>query len=281
MIGPSTRPAVLALAMALAAPAIALAQAPAAPEGYRLVWADEFAADGLPDPARWTYDTHANRQGWYNNEAQYYADARPENARVEDGRLIIEARREALDPARFPDWGGQAYTSARMVSREGWTYGLFEARAKLPCGRGTWPAVWMLPVALEDWPGDGEIDIMEHVGHRPGVVHGTVHTGAYNHVAGTQRGAEIAVPDACDAFHLYQVRWTPAEIVFALDGVDYHRFPNEGTGKAAWPFNTPFQLILNIAVGGDWGGAEGIDDAALPQRLEIDYVRVYQAADRP
>ncbi|MFN3668776.1 MAG: family 16 glycosylhydrolase [Brevundimonas sp.] len=266
----------LALAV-LALPGAALAQSPA-PDGHRLAWADEFDADGPPDPARWTYDTQANRTGWYNNEAQYYADARPENARVEAGRLIIEARRETLAPADFPDHGGQAYTSARMVSRgPGWTYGLFEARAKLPCGRGTWPAIWMLPTQMERWPDDGEIDIMEHVGHRPGVVHGTVHTGAYNHVAGTQRGAEIRVPDTCEAFNVYQVRWTPEAIVFAVDGVDYHRFDNEGTGKPAWPFDRPFHLILNIAVGGDWGGAEGIDDAALPQRMEIDWVRVWQA----
>lgn len=274
-------PLALALAIAVSAPAAAFAQVapvPSAPDGYRLVWADEFEAEGLPDPARWTFDTHANRSGWYNNEAQYYSDARPENARVENGRLILQARRERLDPARFPDHGGQDYTSARMVSRgPGWTYGRFEVRAKLPCGRGSWPAIWMLPVDLNDWPQDGEIDIMEHVGHRSGIVHGTVHTGAYNHVAKTQRGAEIPVPDACDVFHRYQVRWTPEAVVFALDDVDYYRFDNEHTGQAAWPFDEPFQLILNIAVGGDWGGAEGIDDAAFPQTMEVDWVRVWQA----
>lgn len=259
--------------LALAAPAAA--QAPEGPPGHRLVWADEFETNGLPDPALWTWDTQANRTGWYNNELQYYAADRLENARVEDGRLIIEARRERLDNAA--DHGGQDYTSARMLSREGWTYGVFEARAKLPCGRGTWPAIWMLPVDLETWPDDGEIDIMEHVGHRPGVVHGTVHTGRYNHVAKTQRGAEIAVPDACDAFHVYEVRWTPEAIDFVLDGRPYYRFANERTDRAAWPFDRPFQLILNVAVGGDWGGAEGVDEAAFPQRLEIDWVRVWQA----
>lgn len=263
----------LVLPLALAAPVAA--QTPEGPPGHRLVWTDEFEADGLPDPSSWTYDTQANATGWYNNERQYYAADRPENARVEDGRLIIEARRERLESAA--DHGGQDYTSARMLSREGWTYGVFQARAKLPCGRGTWPAVWMLPVDLEDWPGDGEIDIMEHVGHRPGVVHGTVHTGRYNHVAKTQRGAEIAVPDACDAFHVYEVRWTPEAIDFVLDGRPYYRFANERTDRAAWPFDRPFQLILNVAVGGDWGGAEGVDEAAFPQRLEIDWVRVWQA----
>ena len=274
--------ALLTALLVLAAPTGSLSQTPegppGAPAGHRLVWSDEFDRPGPPDPAVWAYDTHANRTGWYNNERQYYAADRLENARVEDGRLIIEARRERLQTA--PDFGGQAYTSARLNSRAAWTYGLFEARAKLPCGRGMWPAIWMLPVDLEAWPDDGEIDIMEHVGHRPGVVHGTVHTGRYNHVDGTQRGAEIAVADACEAFHVYQVRWTPDAMVFALDGADYYSFPREpGGGRPAWPFDRPFHLILNVAVGGDWGGAEGTDDAALPQRMEIDWVRVWQVED--
>jgi beta-glucanase (GH16 family) len=264
--------ALLPVLLAVAAPAAA--QEP--PEGYRLTWADEFDAPGLPDPARWTHDTHANRTGWYNNERQYYSAARLQNARVEDGLLIVEARHEAPDA---PDSGGQAYTSARLLSRDGWTYGLYEVRAKLPCGRGTWPAIWMLPVDLEDWPLDGEIDIMEHVGHDPGVIHGTAHTQAYNHVIRTQKEGIVAVPDACDAFHRYQVRWTPEAVVFAIDDADYYRFDNDGAGvKATWPFDVPFQIILNIAVGGDWGGAEGIDDDAFPQRMEIDYVRVFQPA---
>lgn len=257
----------------------ALATVNPAPSGHVLAWADEFEADGLPDASRWTYDTHANRTGWYNEEAQYYADARPENARIEDGVLIIEARRETMDPAPA-DWGGQAYTSARMVSTAAWDEGFIEARAKLPCGRGTWPAIWMLPRDASDWPAGGEIDIMEHVGHRPGVVHASIHTEAYNHVKGTQSTATIEMPDACTAFHRYQVRWTPDEIVFLVDDAPYHRFANDGTGNSAtWPFDKPFHLILNIAVGGFWGGAEGIDDAALPQRMEVDYVRVYQPAD--
>lgn len=253
------------------------AHAQDAPPGHTLVWSDEFAVDGPPDPEKWTADTHANRTGWYNNERQYYSAGRLENARVEGGRLIVEARRERLADA--PDWGGQDWTSARLVSRgEGWTYGLFEARVKLPCARGTWPAVWMLPVDLQDWPGDGEIDILEHVGHRPGVVHGTVHTTAYNHVAGTQRGGEVAVPDACGAFHRYQARWTPDEVVFLVDDLPYYRFENDHAGdRARWPFDRPFQLILNIAVGGDWGGAEGIDEAAFPQTMEVDWVRVWRA----
>lgn len=256
--------------------ALALAAAVQSPEDLTLVWSDAFDRDGLPDPAIWTYDTHANATGWYNNELQYYAADRPENARVEDGRLIIEARREAVEA---PDHGGQAYSSARLVSRDSWTYGRIEARAKLPCARGTWPAIWMLPLGMEQWPLDGEIDIMEHVGHDPGVVHGTVHTEAFNHVKGTQVGRTVTVPDACDAFHDYAVDWTPQAIVWRLDGVEYHRFDNDGSGVEAWPFDRPFQLILNVAVGGDWGGAEGVDEAAFPQRMEIDWVRVWRLPD--
>lgn len=245
--------------------------------GYRLVWADEFETDGPPDPTKWAYDTHANAGGWYNNELQYYAADRPENARVEDGKLIIEARRERLESAA--DFGGQDYTSARLVTegRASWTYGFFEVRAKIPCGKGTWPAIWMLSDGADAWPEDGEIDIMEHVGHDKGVVHGTVHTGAYNHVENTHKGGQTRVRDACDAFHNYQVLWTPETIRFGVDGRGYQEFPNDGRGDPeTWPFDKPFHLILNIAVGGDWGGAEGVSQRSFPARMEVDHVRVFQ-----
>jgi beta-glucanase (GH16 family) len=130
--------------------------------GYRLVWNDEFNVDGPPDPARWVYDVERNREGWYNNELQYYSANRPDNARVEGGRLVIEARRETPDPSTSPDTGGQEFTSARLITRgrAQWTYGFFEVRAKVPCGRGTWPAAWLLPVADVEWPAGGEIDIL-------------------------------------------------------------------------------------------------------------------------
>lgn len=271
----------LLINLAAASPSIAQ-QAPAlAPEGYRLVWSDEFETPGLPDPAKWSYDTQANRRGWYNSELQYYSAARLENARVEDGRLIITARRERL--AGMADFGGQDYSSARLIGRDGgqgWTYGLIEARLKLPCSRGSWPAFWMLPDNAAAWPLGGEIDIMEHVGHDPGVVHGTVHTGKYNHVQGTQSGGQAQTPLACEQFHTYQTLWTPESVIFAIDDRPYHRFANDGTGEmAAWPFDHPFHILLNVAVGGDWGGAQGVDDAALPQSMEVDWVRVWQAAD--
>jgi beta-glucanase (GH16 family) len=138
----------------------------------------------------------------------------------------------------------------------------------------------MLPEKAAGWPIGGEIDIMEHVGHRPGVVHGSIHTEAYNHVKGTQSTATRQVADACDAFHRYQVRWTPDEILFLIDDQPFHRFANDQARDVeTWPFDKPFHLILNVAVGGTWGGEEGVDDAVFPQRMEVDYVRVYQPAD--
>ena len=271
----------------LAAAVCLVAGAPAAAqdgslEGYRLVWNDEFNVDGPPDPQRWAYDTSRNREGWYNRELQYYAAGRPENARVEAGRLIIEARLETPDPVTVTDSGGQDFTSARLISRglAEWTYGFFEVRAKVPCGRGTWPAAWLLPVADVIWPAGGEIDILEHVGHDPGVVHGTVHTTRYNHTRGSQRGGRKRVADACGAFHRYQVLWTPDSINFGVDDVGYYAFRNDGRGDpATWPFDQPFYAILNLAVGGDWGGAEGVDRRAFPQTLEVDYVRVFQKVE--
>lgn len=271
---------------ALLAGLVALVATPAPAQdgglaGYRLVWNDEFNVDGLPDPTRWAYDVERNQMGWYNRELQYYSAGRSENARVEDGRLIIEARREAPDPATSPDTGGQEFTSARLVTRglAQWTYGFFEVRAKVPCGRGTWPAAWLLPVAEVEWPSGGEIDILEHVGHDPGVVHGTVHTSRFNHTRGSERGGRKRVADACGAFHRYQVLWTPEAINFGVDDVGYYAFRNDGrSDPATWPFDKPFYAILNLAVGGDWGGAEGVDRRAFPQALEVDYVRVFQRA---
>jgi beta-glucanase (GH16 family) len=252
--------------------------ATAVPEGYTLVWSDEFAKDGLPDPAHWVYDVSSNRRGWANAELQYYAAGRRENSRIENGTLIIEARRE--ETAAFADSGGQHYTSARLTTRglQSWTYGFFEIRAKLPCQRGSWPALWMLGVGPDTkWPDKGEIDIMEHVGFDPGVVHGTIHTKSYNHVIGTQRSATVRIADACTAFHRYQLLWTPDRIAIGYDDRPYFGFDRESRGgRDTWPFDAPQFLLMNIAVGGTWGGAQGVDDAAFPMRMEVDYVRVYQ-----
>ncbi|WP_394730337.1 family 16 glycosylhydrolase [Altererythrobacter sp. GH1-8] len=250
-----------------------------APAGYELVFADEFSAGEMPDPAKWTYDTHRNAEGWYNNELQYYAANRSENARIEDGRLIIEARRDGASVADATDYGGQEYTSARLITqaKAAWTYGFYEIRAKLPCGRGTWPAIWMLP---EDpdvvWPEGGEIDIMEHVGYEPNVIHNSVHTKAFNFSKGTQQTTSHTVETACTQFHDYQLLWTPESLLFGVDGTPKFAFKKLRSNKSRWPFDEPMHLILNIAVGGDWGGRKGIDQNALPQRMEIDHVRVYQ-----
>ena len=254
----------------------------APPPGYGLVWSDEFDRAGLPDETKWDYDTAFNRRGWHNQEQQYYAARRKQNARVANGRLIIEARREPKAARRLPEWGGQAYTSARLVTRgrASWTYGYFEIRAKLPCGRGTWPAIWTLAdrPAMK-WPDDGEIDIMEHVGHEPGVVHHSVHTAAFNHVKGTHRTTSRRIEQACGAFHTYQLDWRADGIRMGIDGELLFTFDKASGSRAEWPFSGPQYLILNLAVGGNWGGAEGIDDKALPQRMEVDYVRVWQPAN--
>jgi beta-glucanase (GH16 family) len=267
------RPFVALLTLIAASSASAQAPSPDVPAGYHLLWSDEFAREGLPDPSKWRFDTHANKGGWYNKELQYYASERPENARIENGRLIITARREALSAA--PDYGGQRYTSARLITqgKATWTYGFFEIRAKLPCGAGSWPAIWMLG-AEAGWPDGGEIDILEHVGHQPGIVHSTVHTRAS---AGTHgSGNSLALPTACSAFHRYQLEWTPEALRFSVDGVPVHSYSRAGREAAAWPFDKPQYLLLNLAIGGEWGGK--VDDGIFPATFEIDYVRIYQKA---
>jgi beta-glucanase (GH16 family) len=247
------------------------------PANAALVWSDEFDGPGL-DPRKWSYDTEFNKRGWFNKERQYYSADRSENARITDGVLVIEARRERLDPKRFADWGGQDYTSARLLSTQAWTYGFYEIRARLPCTRGTWPAIWMLPIAMKKWPDDGEIDIMEHVGSEPNLIYATLHTKLFNHSIKTQRGATRLLPTSCSAFHRYQLDWQPDAITIGFDDRAFLRISNDQPGgKGAWPFDVPFRLILNLAIGGDWAAAKGIDDAALPQRFEVDYVRVWQS----
>ena len=265
---------VAAPAVASPAPVVPL---PGAVPGRTLVWSDEFDVAGLPDPAKWDYDTDRNRLGWYNNELQYYSRARLENSRVEGGKLIITARKESLTAAA--DFGGQQYTSARMLTRgkASWTYGFFEVRAKLPCGAGTWPAIWALGTGGR-WPEDGEIDIMEQRGNNKTVILGTIHTRANNYFNGSLGvglGSQTTVSDACTNFHNYQLTWTADKIVIGVDNVNYFSYPNPGTGDATrWPFDHPQYLILNLAIGGDLGGT--VDNSAFPVQLEIDYVRVYR-----
>src|SRR6266404_6814456 len=157
------------------------------PANARLVWHDEFNGTAL-DGNHWQFDTARNKQGWFNGERQYYSAG--QNLRVANGLLTIEARHEKLNPNLFPDWGGQEYTSAKILSKgSGWTYGFYEVRAKLPCARGTWPAIWMLPVEMTKWPDEGEIDIMEQVGAEPNLIYASLHTKLFNHILKTQRSA--------------------------------------------------------------------------------------------
>jgi hypothetical protein len=244
------------------------------PAGYVLVWRDEFdggrGAGGkaaLPAAAEWSYETGSS--GWGNNELQNYIPAVRGSdtcASVSDGTLKIVAKKS-----------GSEVLSVRMNTRRSWLYGYFEARLRLPAGKGTWPAFWMLPKDFTAWPDDGEVDIMEHVGYRPSWVSSSVHCKAYYHSIGTQKTAETYVATARTDFHVYAVEWTPGCIRGFVDRKQYFEFPNDKRGnKNTWPFNAPFYLKLNLAWGGGWGGAQGVDESALPATYEVDYVRVYQ-----
>jgi beta-glucanase (GH16 family) len=241
---------------------------------YQLVWSDEFDKDGMPDTTKWTYaigDGCPELCGWGNGEKQYYTNQK-ENARVENGVLIIEARKETVDSSD--------YTSAKLETKgkQDWLYGKFETRAKLQGGTGTWSALWMLPSENKYgyWPKSGEIDIMEHVGHESDWVFGTIHTEAYNHWKNTHIGDSIAVKDSETEFHVYGLEWTPDSLKWSVDNEVYFALGNPNQTSAEWPYDQRFYFIMNIAIGGFWGEMYGIDDAAFPQRMEVDYVRVYQ-----
>ncbi len=243
------------------------------PAGYTLVWSDEFNSGAAPDPAKWSYDTEANKLRWWHDEAQYYSADRPENARIENGHLVIEVRKEDL--SQMPDYGGQHYTSARLMTKgkAEWTYGYYEIRARLPCNRGGWPAIWLVGPS---WPKGGEIDIMEQLSFDPSTIYGTLHS-PHSEDDKLHTGDKTTVPDACTAFHNYQAEWTPSAITLMVDGTPYYHLDKAADATpASWPFATPEFLILNVAMGGGWAGQKGIDDTALPARMEVDYVRVYQ-----
>ena len=248
-----------------------------------LLWSDEFDGKAL-DTAKWSFDTSRNKVGWYNKELQYYAADRRENLRLKNGRLVIELRKDPDAIAKLPDWGGQQYSSAKIMTKDKVAFdrGFIEVSAKLPCARGTWPAIWMMPQTSAPWPDGGEIDILEQVGSQPNVAHATLHTALFNHTRGTGRGAETPVPTACSAFHRYQLAWTLDAITVGVDDRAYMQVRNDQPGgRGAWPFDEPFYLILNLAMGGDWAAAKGIDDPALPQRMEVDYVRVWEMPEAP
>jgi len=238
---------------------------------WKLVWKDEFEYTGLPDSTRWSYDTAGNRTRWGNNELQHYTAFDSTNVYVQNGLMTITAHRKDVD--------GKKYTSARMITKNkgDWTYGRVEVRARVPKGKGTWPAIWMLPTDSEygRWPASGEIDIMEYVGYQPDTIYGSAHTKSYNHSIGTQKTSGIFVADPHLHFYVYALEWEDDEYRIYVDDKHYFTFKNEGTGFAAYPFDKRFHLLINLAIGGNWGGKYGVDDSLFPQRFEIDYVRVY------
>ena len=254
---------------------ISVAQAPAqqaaynAPEGYHLVWHDEFDSGSELNADDWTHEVQ--RQGWVNNELQNYVNHRTPEGRlvtsISDGHLRITALKE----------NGKVY-SGRVYAKvkEGWTYGYIEASIKLPKGKGTWPAFWMMPVNFRSWPADGEIDIMEEVGANPNYVSSSLHANAHVHTNNTQVTHEMYLAGAEDDFHTYAIEWTAKNITTYVDGKQQLSYDNRGLGRDDWPYDDPFYVILNLAWGGDWGGYRGIDDNALPVTMEVDYVRVFQ-----
>ena len=240
-------------------------------EKVKLVYEEEFNESGRPNKERWKYDIGGS--GWGNEEKQCYTDELS-NAKVEDGKLIITARKE--------EYAFNEYTSARLLSKDSWLYGRFEVKAKLPKGVGTWPAIWMMPKesVYGSWPNSGEIDIMEHVGFEHGLVHATTHSQKYYWKVNTQKSGQIKVDNVDSEYHVYSMEWTPHKIDFFVDGekyftTEYDLVNDREDGWKAWPFDKPYYLILNIAVGGSWGGQKGIDDSIFPQAMEVDYVRVY------
>jgi beta-glucanase (GH16 family) len=240
-------------------------------EFTKLVWSDEFDNSGKPDSSKWNYELGFIR----NNEMQYYTN-RLENARVENGILIIEARQESSIIGK--DTIRVSSASLKTAGKHDWKYGRIEVRAKIPSFLGSWPAIWMLGsnVSEAGWPRCGEIDMMENVGYMPDTMHFNIHTEAYNHVKGTNKGNKVYLKDPAADFHIYAVEWHKDKLDFYLDSAKVFTFMNEGKGTEVWPFDKPQYLILNLAVGGSWGGSHGVDQNALPQKFLIDYVRVYQ-----
>lgn len=238
--------------------------------GWKLKWSEEFNKNGLPDSSVWSYAEGGN--GYGNNELQYYTKADTNNAIVKKGKLFITAKKEKKE--------NNQYTSARLItkSKAEFTYGRIEIRAKLPAGRGTWPAIWMLGINNQElkWPDCGEIDIMEHVGYQPDSIYGTIHSKAYNHISGTQKSKAIFINNPYTTFNTYAIEWGPEKIDFMVNDVVYNHIENEHRSMAEWPFDQPFYFIINLAVGGNWGGKKGVDDNVFPATMEVDYIRVFQ-----
>lgn len=238
----------------------------AAPPGMKLIWHDEFDGKAV-DKANWTYDLGGG--GWGNGEAQFYT-ARPENARVENGLLIIETRQEKYE--------GSYYTSARLKTQglQSFQYGRIEARLKVPKGAGLWPAFWMLGANFDgkNWPDCGEIDIMEYVGKEPDLIMGTAHGPGYSGALGLGQWNRQKY-NIADDFHTYAIEWQAGQVKWFYDGAEYFTLTRANVGDRPWVFDQPFFIILNLAVGGTLGGVIGLD-TVFPAQYQVDYVRVFQ-----
>ncbi len=254
---------------------IAISQAAAAqsayyaPEGYSLVWHDEFDQGSELNADDWYHEVQ--NSGWVNHELQNYV-----NHKTPGGSLVTEVRNGHLRITALKE-NGKVY-SGRVYAKKGtgWKYGYIEASIKLPKGKGTWPAFWMMPVNFRSWPADGEIDIMEEVGYHPDYVSSSLHANAHVHSNGTQVTHEMYCKGAEGEFHTYAIEWTAQNITTYVDGKVQLSYNNRGLGRDDWPYDDPFYVIFNLAWGGDWGGAQGVDESALPATMEVDYVRVFQ-----
>ena len=240
-----------------------------APEGYQLVWDDEFNEGTELNKVDWTHEVQ--NSGWVNHELQNYV-----NHTTPKGSLVTEVMGGTLRIHCFKE-DGKIY-SGRVYAhvKEGWKYGYIEASIKLPKGKGTWPAFWMMPVNFRSWPADGEIDIMEEVGYHPDFVSSSLHANAHVHSNNTQVTHEMYCKGAEGEFHTYAIEWTAQNITTYVDGKVQLSYDNKGLGRDDWPYNDPFYVIFNLAWGGDWGGSQGVDENALPVTMEVDYVRVFQ-----
>ncbi len=238
--------------------------------GYERMWRDEFTGAAL-DTSIWNYNIGTGSSGWGNNELQYYTN-RPENSYMDNGKLIIQARKESFS--------GSAYTSARLTTKnkKDFTFGRVDIRAKLPKGKGIWPALWMLGKKIDQvsWPNCGEIDIMEVLGHEPNKVHGTIHYGPQGATSSTQRTATYTLPtgDFSEKFNVYSLIWTADNVEILVNDISYFRTTRAQVG-AIYPFNEPFYMLLNLAVGGNWPGSPDAT-TVFPQQMAVDYVRVFR-----
>ena len=243
-------------------------------DGWKLVWHDEFDSPSL-NMDKWSYEKGGH--GWGNNELQYYSDS-DSTAFVRNGNLVLRA--DIVPQGTGSPDNLRYFSSARLrTSGKGdWRYGRVEVKAKIALGQGIWPAIWMLPTdwMYGGWPKSGEIDIMEHVGYDPGVVHGSIHTEKYNHSLNTQKGSSKKLDSIDSKFYIYAIEWHEDRIEFFINDEKYFAFNNDKNSNfQTWPFNQRFHLLLNIAVGGDWPGSPD-QTTIFPTEMEIDYVRVYE-----